>query len=150
MTNIDDNFDEFDALFRKMLRQFFSGSPAFGRMMGETHRISPQAEQGTTPRMAESDEKEHRIERIDLDDRVIIVIDNCKNSDNPEAHIEGREVEVTLGEAASHGHEFEVPFAVDVEESKMTFRNGVVEITLVKSEKEDASSDFNEGLLKPE
>ncbi|MGV9168576.1 MAG: Hsp20/alpha crystallin family protein [Promethearchaeia archaeon] len=147
MTNID---DDFDALVREMLRRFFSGSSAFGPMMGEMQRIRPESGEDEIPSVKEPSDEERRVERIDLDDRIIIVIDGCRDSDNPEARIEGREVEVALNETASDIHDFEVPFAVDIDKSTMTFRNGIVEITLSKSGREDTSSDFNEGLLRPE
>ncbi len=132
---IDD--DEFQKIFRKMMEQFFGtfGMPNGGNRIGglwdeQTEDIS-EAEMELT--------QSSHIERIDLNDLVILVKGGCLDEDEITVEVSGRNATVKVGSSTI---EHETPFKIDPEKSAVSCRNGVAEVKLMKAD--DGSSIKNE------
>lgn len=132
---IDD--DELQKIFRKMMEQFFGtfGMPNGGNGIGGFW--GDQAEDLHESEMDLTHESPH-IERIDLDDLVILVIGGCAN-DNITVRVSGSKATLNLGSSTT---EHEAPFQIDPEKSAVSCRNGVAEVKLVKAD--ESSSITNE------
>ncbi|MHA2601783.1 MAG: hypothetical protein AM324_006600 [Candidatus Thorarchaeota archaeon SMTZ1-83] len=132
---IDD--DEFQKIFRKMMEQFFGtfGMPDGGNRIGGFWEN--QAEDLHESEMDLTYEGPH-IERIDLDDLVILVIGGCANDDIT-VKVSGSKATLNLGSSTT---EHETHFQIDPDESVVSCRNGVAEVKLVKAD--ERSSITNE------
>ncbi|MFX1416181.1 MAG: hypothetical protein ACFFC0_05180 [Promethearchaeota archaeon] len=132
---IDD--DEFQKMFRKMMEQFFGafGMPNGGNRIGGFWE--GQAEDLHESEMDLTHEGPH-IERIDLDDLIILVISGCADDDIT-VRVFGSKATLNLGSSTT---EHETPFQIDPEKSVVSCRNGVAEVKLVKAD--ESSSITNE------
>lgn len=139
---IDD--DEFQKIFRKMMEQFFGtfGMPNGGSRIGDLW-------DGQTEGFGETeiDLAHHgpHVEKIELDDTVILVVDGCTAEDEITVRVSGNRVILTMGLATS---EHETPFRIDPEISVVSCRNGVAEIRLVKADENGFSEDEERVLRK--
>lgn len=126
--------DEFEQMFRQLIEQFF------GRSFGIGGNNSFQMRMSTSPDMnvprfenEELRDKKAEIEKIEFEDRLVVIVDNFAFNHPPAIYTDGMtlivksidEREITI----------ELPYAIDVEQSNMSFRNGVVEIVLFRTEK---------------
>ena len=137
--------DDFDQMVRRMFEQLFQTTGMFGQIKNNQIRVhNPQNEptkheENTSP----------RIEKIELDDRMLVLIDNLQGLVNPVAKIVGRELNVTLDERQDDIL-IELPYAVDIDESSLLYLNGIIEINLIKATDVENSSDIAERILQNE
>ncbi|MHA1936385.1 MAG: hypothetical protein ACW97A_14010 [Candidatus Thorarchaeota archaeon] len=140
---IDDDFDE---MLRRMLEQLFGGSI----------NLSPggRGEFGFSTKGFRRNELEFNadqrvagpsVEKIDLGDRFLVIIEGYVESDSPEVKVRGREIALGTDDIR-----IELPYAIDLEKSSISSRNGIIEMVLIKSDDHESSSDLNEGILKTE
>ncbi|MFX1603277.1 MAG: hypothetical protein ACFFCK_07305 [Promethearchaeota archaeon] len=140
---IDD--DEFQKIFRKMMEQFFgtfgvpNGSNGIGGFWEE------QAEDLHESEIDLTDQGSH-IERIELDDVVILVIGGCSSDDDIAVRVLGSNASLTIGSSTT---EHETPFQIDPEKSVVSCRNGIAEVKLVKAD-ESSSVNNEERMLRNE
>ena len=131
--------DDFETMVRRMFEQLF-GSMPFGLEGDSTMPYgtgqSPGDEELSVPEAAHEDSN---VERIDLDDRVIFIIDGLSLDSRPIVRVAKREVTVSTADNAEITR-LEIPFDADVKESTASFRNGVLEIQLVRAKSRDTSS----------
>jgi hypothetical protein len=85
------------------------------------------------------------VEKIDLGDRFLVIIEGYVESDSPEVKVRGREIALGTDDIR-----IELPYAIDLEKSSISSRNGIIEMVLIKSDDHESSSDLNEGILKTE
>ncbi len=64
-------------------------------------------------------------------------------SASPEVKVRGREIVVGPDDI-----KIELPYAIDLEKSSISSRNGIIEMVMIKSEDRENSSDMNEGILE--
>jgi hypothetical protein len=140
---IDD--DEFQKIFRRMIEQFFG---TFGMQPGgsATDRLwdSPSDELNEIP--LDMPLEGDRIERIDLGDTVILVMDNCAIEEGFQVTVKGRVATISYS-PDNLVQTFEAPFVIDANQSFISCRNGVAEIRLEKNESNRESDDI-ERLLR--
>lgn len=137
--------DDFDKMVRRMFEQLFQNSEMFGQIRNNQIRIQrPQNE----PVTREENNAPH-VEKIELGDRMLVLIDNFQERGTPIAKVVGRELNVTINENLDD-IPIELPFAVDLDESSILYHNGIIEINLIKSIDIENSSDMTERILKNE
>jgi hypothetical protein len=78
------------------------------------------------------------VERIELDDTVILVVDGCNTSDEITVRVSGSRAILTIGAITT---EHETPFRIDPENSVVSCRNGVAEIRLVQADENEFTLD---------
>ena len=139
--------DDFETVFRKMVEQFMEafgatpgGSMTFRSWNGSMFN-EPLDEQ------VESNSSEPTVEKIDLGDSVLVLIEGPIDSDNPSVKVSGSTIVVQLG-PDKKDISIDVGFQIDLEKSNVSHRNGVIEISAVKTQSEDTSG--NDGFLKIE
>ncbi|MHA2362211.1 MAG: hypothetical protein ACXAB6_09860, partial [Candidatus Thorarchaeota archaeon] len=134
--------DDFDDMLRRMLEQFFGGSINL--------RPGGRGEFGFSTKGFRQNELEYStdqkvavpsVEKIDLGDRFLVIIDGYAESASPEVKVRGREM--VLG---TDDIRIELPYAIDLEKSSISSRNGIIEIILIKSDSNENSSDLKEGI----
>ena len=140
---IDD--DEFQKIFRRMIEQFFG---TFGMQPGGSGIDglwdSPSEELDEVP--LDMPHEGARIERIDLGNTVILVVDKCDIEEGFRASVKGRVATISYS-PDNFVQTIEAPFAIDANRSFVSCRNGVAEIRLEKDEKNSESDDI-ERLLR--
>ena len=139
--------DDFESVFRKMIEQFmeaFGGMPE-GNMTIRSWNGSIVNE--PLDAQIESDRIEPLVEKIDLGDSVLILIEGPTDTETPIVKVSGSSIIVQFG-AESKEINVDVGFQIDFEKSNVSHRNGVLEITAVKTE--DGRKNSSDGFLKIE
>ena len=90
-----------------------------------------------------------QIEKIDLGEKMLVLIEDVPQTTTPIAKITGRELRIRI-EDTQEDILLDLPFAVDVDQSSVFSQNGIIEITLAKSSDIENSSDMKEYVLKNE
>lgn len=131
-----------------MFEQFFGGTSAPNGVRSNTVRF--RVSKGSGSGMNEQAETETGpfLEKIELGDELLIVVDSFVGE--PVVKIEGREVIISSPIENRPDLKTDIPWAADVEKSVYSYRNGVLEIKIVKSEDPDNSSDIKEAYLDQE
>ena len=140
--------DDFDEIVRRMFESFFSRSGGLSKEGSTTTRF--QFGSMGVPRIGTNlgtAEKEPKVETVDLGDICIFVVENTSASQAPMVRVEGRELIVEFGPEQEEELKLELPYAVDVDKSSFSHRNGITEISLIRAVDESASSDANERYL---
>ena len=139
--------DDFESVFRRMIEQFmeaFGGIPE-GNMTIRSWNGSMVNEPLDT--QVEPTVNEPQVEKIDLGDSTLILIEGQNDSVNPSVKVTGSSIIVQLG-PESKEIKIDVGFQIDLEKSNVSHRNGVIEISVVKIESE--GNNGNDGFLKIE
>ncbi|MFX1561573.1 MAG: hypothetical protein ACFFBL_13370 [Promethearchaeota archaeon] len=139
--------DDFESVFRKMIEQFmeaFGGLPE-GSMTFRSWNGSIVNEPLET--QVEPQSNEPSVEKIDLGDSAIILVEWLNDHETPTVKVSGSMVTIQLGPEKEEIN-VDVGFHVDRERSNVSHRNGVLEISVVKTDVEDTSD--NDGFLKIE
>ncbi|MHA2140805.1 MAG: hypothetical protein ACXADC_06800 [Candidatus Thorarchaeota archaeon] len=142
---IDD--DEFQKIFRRMIEQFFG---TFGMQPGGSgvdEMWDAPLDETDTPYLDVPNEGPS-VERIDLEDSVILVMDKCIMADELQVTVRNNVATLSYGPANIFQHH-ETPFVIDAERSHISCRNGVAEIRLLKKD-ESGESDNIERILRSE
>ena len=145
VTMIEDDFDE---IVRRMFESFFSRSMGLSEEGSTITRF--QFGSIGVPRIGTdlgNAEKEPKIETVDLGDTCIFVVENTSVSQAPMVRVEGRELIVEFGPEQDDQMKLDLPYAVDVDKSSFSHRNGITEISVIRAVDEDTSSDVNERYL---
>ena len=139
--------DDFETVFRKMIEQFmeaFGGMPEGSMTIRswDGSIVNEPLEQRIEP-----NRDEPVVEKIDLEDSVLILIEVPNDTEDPSVKVVGTNVVVQLGPERKE-LAVDAGFQIDLEKSNVSHRNGVIEITAVKAESED--SHGSDGFLKIE
>ena len=135
--------DDFDKLVRNMLERFFGNS--FGMVPGEN---GIQMRVGSEDSLISDVNRGQNliVDKIDLGDEFLVIIDAPVSVESPLAIIKGRRLEIRVNELVRRGVVIEIPFEVDIEKSSISNQNGVIEARLVRSS--DKITSHNEGTLR--
>ncbi|MBY8997086.1 MAG: hypothetical protein KGD60_05095 [Candidatus Thorarchaeota archaeon] len=139
--------DDFESVFRKMIEQLmesFGGLPE-GNITIRSWNGSIVNE--PLDRKIEPKSDEPLVEKIDLGESVLILIEGQNDVENPSVEVSGSTIVVQLGPAKKEIN-IEVGFQIDLEKSNVSHRNGVIEITATKNDNEGTGS--NDGFLEIE
>jgi HSP20 family molecular chaperone IbpA len=137
--------DDFESVFRKMMEQFmeaFGGMPE-GNMTFRSWNGSMVNE--PLDSQVEPTRDEPLVEKIDLGDSVLILIEGPTDMENSPVKVSGTTIIVQLGSERTEVV-VDVGFQIDLEKSNVSYRNGVIEISAVKTESEGTGS--NDGILE--
>jgi HSP20 family molecular chaperone IbpA len=142
---IDDNFDE---MVRHMFERFFNET--FGRNSNTAGIIRfgflpPKVEE--EPNIDLDKGKNILVEKIDLGDSLLLILDGYSSIDDINVEVIEKTIVVNNGLDKEY---IDIPNLVDVETSGYSFRNGILEIRLVKIDSENPSRAIITGLLKIE
>lgn len=140
---IDD--DEFQKIFRRMIEQFFG---TFGMQPGGSgvDRMWDTPSDEMDAFQLEMPDEGPRVERIDLEDSVILVMDECLMKEEFQVSVRGQIVTLSYP-PTNLFQQFETPFYIDANRSCVSCRNGVAEIRLEK-DGSTAKSDNIERILE--
>lgn len=125
--------DDFESVVRKFLEQFmesFGGMPegSFSIRSWEDSTVNGPLEQNI-----ERQNDEPQVEKIDLGDSVLFLIQRQFDSNfEPEVKVDGEEI--TVKTDSGKDIILQPGFIVDREKSTVSYRNGVIEITVVKTD----------------
>ena len=142
---IDD--DEFQKIFRRMIEQFFG---TFGMQPGGSgvDKIWDTPSDEMDSFQMDTSDDSPRVERIDLEDLVILVLDECMMKEELQVSVRGRVATLSYS-PMNLFQQYETPFNIDANRSRVSCRNGVAEIRLEK-ESSNAESDNIERILEIE
>ena len=143
--------DDFDEIVRRMFESFFSRSGSLSEEGSTTTRF--QFGSIGVPRIGTNlgtTSKEPKVDTVDLGDTCIFVVENASASLAPMVRVEGRELMVEFGLEQEEQLKLELPYAVDVDKSSFSHRNGITEINLLRAVDDGSSSDTNERHLRSE
>ncbi|UCE09527.1 MAG: hypothetical protein JSW61_11225 [Candidatus Thorarchaeota archaeon] len=129
-TMIDDDFDK---IFRQMIERLFGGPIDRDGDGTLRFRFGP-IPQGIQQNEVEFEDGPARptVEKIELGDGLLVIVRNMPGSDSPGVKIEENRLIIEATEEEKE-LSIEVPFKVDVEGSSYSFRNGVIEVDLVRA-----------------
>jgi HSP20 family molecular chaperone IbpA len=127
---IDD--DEFQKIFRRMIEQFFGTFRMQPGGSGE-YRVWDTPSDEMDEFQLDMPDESPRVERIDLEDSVILVLDECLMKEELQVSVRGKAATLSYG-PANLFQQFETPFNIDANRSRVSCRNGVAEIRLEKDE----------------
>ncbi len=137
----DDGFDEIeDWILKWVLDNMHIVTTPDGKKMV---RVTPDESEHV--QVYEYNE-ELEMEQIDLDDRTMIIVSGIRNDTRPSVRVKGSRV--TVNAAGLEPMKFQLPHAVDTSQVHVSFRNGVLEITLPYAPNDTHASDEVE--LRPE
>ncbi len=112
----------------------------FEQFFGNAFRINPydskaqiEFNRGTNPSSI-TKEEEPFIDVIELENEIMIVVSSNENIQNPAAKITEGLLRLKENPSRTNWIEIPLPSSVDIEDSEMTHSNGIIEITLSKTE----------------
>ncbi len=138
--------DDVESEFKRMIEQFMKafGIPE-GSMKIKSWNGSNVYEYPETEIQPVSEEP--IVEKIDLGESTLILIDGLHDTDAPTIKVLGSKIIVQISPDKKE-IDIEVGFQIDLAKSNVTNRNGVLEISVIKAEK--IKSKNNSGFLKIE
>ncbi len=139
--------DEFESVFRKLFESLMNsmGPIPEGTATVQYWTNSKFGGQGMANNIAEVN-KEIQAEVIDLDDRVLFLVEVGYEDELIDVKVEGRTLRV-FDQVEGNETVFDLDFDVDIENSRASCRNGILEIELKKTDNTDSK---NEGYLEVE
>lgn len=137
--------DEFESVFRKLFESLMNsmGQIPEGTTTVQYWTNSKFGGQGMANNIEEVS-KEIQAEVIDLEDRVLFLVEIGSEDDLIDVKVEGRTLKV-FDQVEGNETDFELDFDVDIENSRTSCRNGILEIELKKT---DDTDGHNEGYLE--
>ncbi len=130
--------DEFDKIVRQMFEHFFGTTMPIGTEGRAVFEIGVSSTPAQTSRSREVEQTRPNVERIDLEDRTIILIEGIDEEHRPTVRVDRGRVIV---EMEDNRITFDIDFRVDPRKSYATLRNGIVEIDVVRSTDDNVSTD---------
>jgi HSP20 family molecular chaperone IbpA len=138
--------DEFESVFRRLFESLMN---SMGQMTDGETTIRYWANSGFgSPGMTEIPETEDKVEAevIDLEDKVLFLIEVGPDDELVDVKVESKILRV-FNQVNGIETTFDLDFDVDIENSRTSCRNGILEIELKKATDSDG---LHEGYLKIE
>ncbi|MHA1960109.1 MAG: Hsp20/alpha crystallin family protein [Candidatus Thorarchaeota archaeon] len=140
--------DDFEKIFRQVIERFFGGSidtDGEGSVRFGFGQI-PQGHRQSDVEFQESSISP-TVEKVEQGNGLLVIVRDLSKFETPKARIEkGRLVIEAIEEQKELS--FEIPFAVDVERSSYSFRNGVIEVELSRANEDEDAQVRSSGFLK--
>jgi len=135
--------DEFETVFRRLFESLMN---SMGSIQDGETTVQYWSNSRLGPGMASIPEVNENMqaEVIDLDDRVLFLVEVGHEDELIDVKVEGRALKV-FNQVEGHETAFDLDFDVDIENSRTSCRNGILEIELKKTNDTDGQ---NEGYLK--
>jgi len=135
--------DDFETVFRRLFESLMN---SMGSIQDGETTVQYWSNSRFGPGMANVPEVSEDIqaEVIDLEDRVLFLIEVGREDELIDVKVEGRTLKV-FDQVEGNETVFDLDFDVDIENSRTSCRNGIVEIELKKTDDTDGQ---NEGYLK--
>ncbi|AFC98997.1 chaperon, small heat shock protein Hsp20 [Methanocella conradii HZ254] len=152
-----DIFSDFEEMFEEMLREFekmgpgehISGPFFYGFSINQRPGEEPEIREFGNIRpergRIEIGERKPLVDVFDTDKTVQIVAEMPGiEKEDVELNVEGRELEIKASRGDRKYHEFvELPADVDIDTARASYKNGVLDITLNKVEKNKGRKRIN-------
>ncbi|WP_174589788.1 archaeal heat shock protein Hsp20 [Methanocella conradii] len=152
-----DIFNDFEEMFEEMLREFermgpgehISGPFFYGFSINQRPGEEPEIREFGNIRpergRIEIGERKPLVDVFDTDKTVQIVAEMPGiEKEDVELNVEGRELEIKASRGDRKYHEFvELPADVDIDTARASYKNGVLDITLNKVEKNKGRKRIN-------
>jgi HSP20 family molecular chaperone IbpA len=138
--------DEFEAVFRKLFESLMN---SMGPMTDGETTVRYWTSSGLTgPGITNIPEPENEMkaEVIDLEDKVLFLVEVGPEDELIDVKVNGRTLKV-FNQVDGHETIFDLDFDVDIDNSRTSIRNGILEIELMKAVNTDGP---REGYLKIE
>lgn len=123
--------DDFDKIVRNMFEQFFGNSfrisPAESR-----HSIRFDSNAPATP--STTKEEDAFVDMIDFEREIMIIIETAEHIENPVAKVSEDMLRLKVNPGSLRVIEIKIPSPVDLQTSTLSYNNGVIEITLAKTD----------------
>ncbi|MCK5264213.1 MAG: Hsp20/alpha crystallin family protein [Candidatus Thorarchaeota archaeon] len=135
--------DDFETVFRRLFESLMN---SMGSIQDGETTVQYWSNSSFGPGMANVPEVSEDIqaEVIDLEDRVLFLVEVGHEDELIDVKVEGRTLKV-FDQVEGNETVFDLDFDVDIENSRTSCRNGIVEIELKKTDDTDGQ---NEGYLK--
>lgn len=135
--------DEFETVIRRLFESLMN---SMGSIQDGETTVQYWSNSRLGPGMASIPEvnEDMQAEVIDLDDRVLFLVEVGHEDELIDVKVEGRALKV-FNQVEGHETVFDLDFDVDIENSRTSCRNGILEIELKKTNDTDGQ---NEGYLK--
>ena len=135
--------DDFETVFRRLFESLMN---SMGSIQDGETTVQYWSNSSFGPGMANVPEVSEDIqaEVIDLEDRILFLIEVGREDELIDVKVEGRTLKV-FDQVEGNETVFDLDFDVDIENSRTSCRNGIVEIELKKTDDTDGQ---NEGYLK--
>lgn len=135
--------DEFETVFRRLFESLMN---SMGSIQDGETTVQYWSNSRLGPGMASIPEvnEDMQAEVIDLDDRVLFLVEVGHEDELIDVKVEGRTLKV-FNQVEGHETVFDLDFDVDIENSRTSCRNSILEIELKKTNDTDGQ---NEGYLK--
>ncbi len=136
--------DEFDRMFREIIERFFGNSFGLGgngAFQIRVHATSAPNIETNQVRPRVKEESKASVEKIELGDKMLVVIDGFAYQKEPSILVRGKKMRVLSEEEEGKEITVELPFEVDIERSTGSFRNGTIEVELFKAENSKSNDD---------
>ncbi len=135
--------DEFETVFRRLFESLMN---SMGSIQDGETTVQYWSNSRFGPGMANIPEvnKGIQAEVIDLEDRVLFLVEVGNENELIDVKVEGRTLKV-FDQVEGNETVFDLDFDVDIENSRTSCRNGIFEIELKKTDDTDGQ---NEGYLK--
>ncbi len=141
--------DDFDKMVRRMFESFFSRSGGLSDEGSITIRTNLEGISAPSIGMNPGNvATAPMVEKIDLGDTCVFVVETASTNQPPMIRAEGRELIVEFGTEQGEKVNLEIPYAIDVDKSSFSFRNGIIEIHLLRAADDSSSSDTTERYLR--
>ena len=132
--------DDFESVFRRMMEQFREAFGSLPESSGTFRTWSGSFVNEPLDQNVEQSNDEPHVEKIDLGDSILFIIQGYFESE-PEVNVEGEKITVKLGIGIPHVG-LEPGFPIDLEKSNASYRNGVIEINVVKADSHQESDGY--------
>jgi len=135
--------DDFETVFRRLFESLMN---SMGSIQDGETTVQYWSNSRFGPGMASIPEvnEDMQAEVIDLDDRVLFLVEVGHEDELIDVKVEGRTLNI-FDQVEGNETIFDLDFDVDIENSRTSCRNGILEIELKKAEDADGQ---NEGYLK--
>lgn len=143
---IDD--DEFQKIFRRMIEQFFGTFGMYPGGSGVDKTWDAPFDDDNPEMNLEVEDIIPKVERIDLEDAVILVMSECTMEEELGVSVKGNTAMLVYA-PSNLKMEVDVPFEIDPDLSSISCRNGVAEIRLLRASDGQVSDDV-ERILRRE
>lgn len=130
------------------MEQFFGNAIPFNPEDGTTQGFTFEFDsRGSMPDFPLESSEQTEIEKIELDDRLIVIVSGLSDIAPPKVKLVG-ETLVIVDPLGVNDEILTLPFPINAFESHASVRNGIIDITLYRANDVETSSEIGEHVLR--
>ena len=123
--------DDFDKIVRNMFEQFFGKAL---RLNPEENGIHIEIDRSGMIFPEQTNQSEAYVDTMEYDDHLLVLVETSDHIEDPEAYISNNVLRLRINPESTRTIDVGLPAAIDLQESEMSYNNGVIEMKLVKTE----------------